>query len=155
MMWEMDAIKKESGRERERRRYRQANFDLRFCNSSIRTSSCCRARSFAFRSSSSRCSRDCFSWTTEFRTVTTSRLVSSNSVRRDSIFTFSVSRSRASSVACMRALRTEEREKISYQDSKSAQRTYDSSPNHRAMSRACSQGPYVFGDRFHSASAAC
>src|SRR5882757_4990407 len=88
------------------RRYRQANFDFRFCSSSIRDSNCARLRSFSRRSSPRRDSSDCFSSTIDFRTVTTSRRASCSSLRRLSVWELSESRSLASSLACIRALRT-------------------------------------------------
>lgn len=86
--------------------HRHANLDLRFCSSSKRLSNCALARSLARRSSSSRLSSDCFSSTIDRRTLTTSFLASCNSVLRVVICELRLSRSRASSVACMRALRT-------------------------------------------------
>lgn len=88
------------------RGHRHANFDLRFWSSSIRESSCCRTRSLAFLSSSSLCSRDCFSSTIDLRTLTTSRWASPSSFCKACTLVLKKSRSRASSVACMRALRT-------------------------------------------------
>jgi hypothetical protein len=101
-----DKTKQRIGVEIEGAGHRHANLDFRLCNSSIRESSCCRARSLAFLSSSSFCSRDCFSSTIDLRTVTTSRLASVSSFRRASIVELRVSRSLASSVACNRAFRT-------------------------------------------------
>jgi len=65
---------------------------------------------FALLSSPSLFSSDCFSSTTDRRTSVTSRFASSRSFLSEAIWPFSESRSRASSVACMRAFRTENKE---------------------------------------------